>query len=58
MEELEPAFLFLGITSDAKFANIVTSQRAKREFLVGLPRPLVECSEFQTTMIRYVVERV
>jgi hypothetical protein len=58
MEELGPAFLFLGITSDAKFANIVTSQRVKKEFIAGLPGPLVECTEFQTAMIRYIVERV
>jgi hypothetical protein len=55
MEELGPAFLFLGITSDAKFADLVTR---KREFLAGLLGPLVECSEFQATMIRYIVERV
>jgi hypothetical protein len=58
MEELGPAFLFLGITSDAEFADLVTTPSRKREFLAGLPGPLVECSEFQATMIRYIVERV
>ncbi|KAJ7923493.1 hypothetical protein B0H13DRAFT_2316438 [Mycena leptocephala] len=30
----------------------------EEEFIAGLPGPLMECTEFQTAMIRYIVERV
>ncbi|KAJ6582133.1 hypothetical protein B0H19DRAFT_1332118 [Mycena capillaripes] len=58
MEELGPAFLSLGIISDAKLANIVASPRAKREFLAGLAGQLKESSAFQGVMVGEIVERV
>ncbi|KAF7356137.1 hypothetical protein MVEN_00944300 [Mycena venus] len=58
MDELGPAFLFLGFASDAKFAEIVTSRRTKDTFLAGLPGRLLECSDFQSMMMRHIVERL
>ncbi|KAF8217140.1 hypothetical protein K438DRAFT_2007789 [Mycena galopus ATCC 62051] len=57
MEELGPAFLFFGFSSDAKFTSIVTSRRAKENLLDGLRARMLECSEFQLLMLHYVVER-
>ncbi|KAJ7648603.1 hypothetical protein DFH06DRAFT_1135431 [Mycena polygramma] len=58
LEELGPAFLLLGITSDVKLAAIVASPRPTREFLGRLPGPLEDCSEFQVLMMKFIVERV
>ncbi|KAF8217149.1 hypothetical protein K438DRAFT_1926039 [Mycena galopus ATCC 62051] len=56
MEELGPAFLFLGFSSDKKFTSIFTSRRAKANLLDKLPARVLECSEFQSLMLRYVIE--
>ncbi|KAF8217124.1 hypothetical protein K438DRAFT_1926028 [Mycena galopus ATCC 62051] len=56
MKELGPAFLFLGFSSDAKFTNVVTSRNRKDHFLAELPLRVLECSEFQSLMLRYVLE--
>ncbi|KAJ7024866.1 hypothetical protein C8F04DRAFT_1269873 [Mycena alexandri] len=62
MEELGPAFLFLGIRSDDKFASIVTSPRVRAQFVAelstGAGRSLVGCSDFQRTMLGWVLEQV
>ncbi|KAJ7751708.1 hypothetical protein B0H16DRAFT_1840146 [Mycena metata] len=62
MEELGPAFLLLGIRSDDQLASIITSPRVKAQFVAelstGAGRSLVGCSEFQRTMMAWVLEQV
>ncbi|KAF7370147.1 hypothetical protein MSAN_00645000 [Mycena sanguinolenta] len=56
MEELGPAFVSLGFTSDAKFANIVASRRAKENFVDKLPAQVLKCSAFQVFMLKNIIE--
>ncbi|KAJ6480973.1 hypothetical protein C8R45DRAFT_318883 [Mycena sanguinolenta] len=56
MEELGPAFVSLGFTSDTKFDNIVKSRRAKENFVDKLPAQVLKCSAFQLFMLRYIIE--
>ncbi|KAJ7751689.1 hypothetical protein B0H16DRAFT_1840125 [Mycena metata] len=62
MEELGPAFLFLGIRSDDQFASIITSPRVRAQFVAelstGAGRSLVGCSDFQRTMMAWVLEQI
>ncbi|KAJ7694556.1 hypothetical protein B0H17DRAFT_1131862 [Mycena rosella] len=37
IEELGPAFLFLGVQTDEKFASMVASEKARSRFLAGAP---------------------
>ncbi|KAJ6480959.1 hypothetical protein C8R45DRAFT_1151661 [Mycena sanguinolenta] len=56
MEELGPAFVSLGFTSDTKFDKIVASHRAKENFIDKLPARVLECSAFQFFMLKYIIE--
>ncbi|KAJ7165946.1 hypothetical protein C8R46DRAFT_1275322 [Mycena filopes] len=59
MEELGPAFLLLGIRTDEQFTGIVTSPRAKAQFLKEVEGGAAPgCSAFQRLMIGWVVEYV
>ncbi|KAJ7165930.1 hypothetical protein C8R46DRAFT_1351420 [Mycena filopes] len=59
MEELGPAFLLLGIHTDEQFTSIVTSPRAKAQFLKEVECGAApECSAFQRLMMGWVVECV
>ncbi|KAJ7083770.1 hypothetical protein C8R44DRAFT_991943 [Mycena epipterygia] len=53
MEELGPAFLFLGIHTDDKSTDIFTSQNAKTRLLTDLPR--IGGSLFQMTMMKHII---
>ncbi|KAJ7083748.1 hypothetical protein C8R44DRAFT_991932 [Mycena epipterygia] len=53
MEELGPAFLFLGIHTDDKFTEIFTSQNAKTRLLADLPR--IGGSLFQVAMMKHII---
>ncbi|KAJ6480966.1 hypothetical protein C8R45DRAFT_1151679 [Mycena sanguinolenta] len=56
MEELGPAFVSLGFTSDAKFDKIVASHWAKENFIDKLPARVLKCSAFQFFMLKYIIE--
>ncbi|KAJ7715211.1 hypothetical protein B0H16DRAFT_1701836 [Mycena metata] len=62
MEELGPAFLFLGIRSDDQFASIITSLRVRAQFVAelstGAGQSLMGCSDFQRTMMAWVLEQI
>ncbi|KAJ7736557.1 hypothetical protein DFH07DRAFT_99160 [Mycena maculata] len=55
MEELGPAFLYMGVRTDEAFSKIVTSRDAKSRFLARFS--LLECSVFQTMMMRHILEQ-
>ncbi|KAJ7694540.1 hypothetical protein B0H17DRAFT_1199069 [Mycena rosella] len=58
MDELGPAFLFLGVQTDEKFGSMVASEKARSRFLAGVPPLQLGCSAFQGIMMRYIIERV
>ncbi|KAJ7464365.1 hypothetical protein FB451DRAFT_1561686 [Mycena latifolia] len=57
MQELGPAFLFLGIKTDEKFANMIFISKTAKSQLIAELAPL-GCSVFQGMMMRYIIEQV
>ncbi|KAJ7464361.1 hypothetical protein FB451DRAFT_1561682 [Mycena latifolia] len=57
MEELGPAFFFLGIRTDEKFANMIFMSKTAKSQLLAELAPL-GCSVFQAMMMRYIVEEI
>ncbi|KAJ7736552.1 hypothetical protein DFH07DRAFT_1064883 [Mycena maculata] len=54
MEELGPALLFMGVRTDEKFNQILTSRDAKSRLLAEFS--CLECSPFQAMMMRHIIE--
>lgn len=58
MEELGPAFLSLGISSDEQFGHIMESERLKTLLLVDANLKQLGLTPFQTMMMRHILSEV
>ncbi|KAJ7116547.1 hypothetical protein C8R44DRAFT_879913 [Mycena epipterygia] len=58
MQELGPAFVFLGVRSEEQFAVVVESRRFKTELLVDANLQHLHLTDFQIMMMRYILGEV
>ncbi|KAJ6553602.1 hypothetical protein DFH09DRAFT_1085712 [Mycena vulgaris] len=55
MEELGPAFLFLGVRSDKRFVDITVSHRLKTQLLVDENLAHLQLTDFQIMIMRHIM---
>ncbi|KAJ6577518.1 hypothetical protein B0H19DRAFT_1252858 [Mycena capillaripes] len=58
MEELGPAFLFLGVHSDESFAGMAGSHKLKTQLLANTNLKHLQLTEFQRMMMSHILEAV